>query len=163
MIEYAAFYGSQQIFRYLIDKGAELTPSLWLYAIHGKNVELIHLLEYNDVEPTITVIKDYMEVEEKSYIECLNESIKCHHNDIANYFIDKYLEKEDGKSNELLIQSLKYYNFSFIQNECINETSFCHLCHYDYYLLAEFILTNMNIDINYRAIAFTEIKNHFFQ
>ena len=51
LIEYSAFFGSIQIFRYLLMNNAELTPSLWLYAIHSKNAELIHLLESNEVPP----------------------------------------------------------------------------------------------------------------
>ena len=31
--------------------GVELTPSLLIYAIHGKNAEIIHLLEENHIEP----------------------------------------------------------------------------------------------------------------
>ena len=51
LIEYSAFYGSIQIFNFLRMNNVELSPSLWLYAIHGNNAELIHLLEENKVEP----------------------------------------------------------------------------------------------------------------
>ena len=51
LIEYAAFFGSIQIFQYLRLNKVDLKPSLWFFAIHGKNPELIHLLEENDVEP----------------------------------------------------------------------------------------------------------------
>ena len=49
LIEYAAFYGSFQIFQYLKLNNVDLKPSLWLYAIHGKNAEIIQLLENNQV------------------------------------------------------------------------------------------------------------------
>ena len=45
LIEYAVFFGSIQIFRYLIFNKVEMTPSLWLYTIHSRNPEIIHLLE----------------------------------------------------------------------------------------------------------------------
>ena len=40
LIEYAAFYGSLQILRYLVMNSVKLTPSLWIYAIHSANPEL---------------------------------------------------------------------------------------------------------------------------
>ena len=51
LIEYASFYGSLQIFQYLRMNNAILTPSLWYYAIHGKNAEIIHLLEEDHIIP----------------------------------------------------------------------------------------------------------------
>ena len=51
LIEYAAFFGSTQIFKYLYKNEVELTSSLWLYGIHSDNAEIIQLLEENKVEP----------------------------------------------------------------------------------------------------------------
>ena len=79
LIEYAVFFGSIQIFNYLRFEGAELTPSLWPLAILSKNAEMIHLLEENHVK-----------LEDKSYKQVFYESIKCHHNDITNYFINNF-------------------------------------------------------------------------
>ena len=50
LIEYAVFFGSIQIFNYLRLEGVELKPSLWYFAIHGRNSEIIHFLEDNHVE-----------------------------------------------------------------------------------------------------------------
>ena len=36
MIEYSAFFGSFQIFQYLLTNEVEVDSNLWLYAIHGK-------------------------------------------------------------------------------------------------------------------------------
>ena len=47
LIEYSAFFGSIQIFKYLLMNEAELRSSLWPYAIHSKNPVLLiylHLL-----------------------------------------------------------------------------------------------------------------------
>ena len=63
-----------------------------------------------------------------------------------------YLQNEDRKSHETFIQSLKYYNFLFIQNERINESSFLNLCQYDYYSLVFDLITNSDIDINKAVI-----------
>lgn len=51
LIKYAAFFGSIQIFQYLLLNGVELRPKLWLYAIYGRNAEIIHLIEVNHVQP----------------------------------------------------------------------------------------------------------------
>lgn len=135
LIEYAVFFGSIQIFNYLRLSGVELTPSLWLYAIHGKNADIIHILEENRIEP-----------EEKSYNECLKESIKCHHNDIANYIQNQYLL--NNNLNDIFANVLKWYNFQFEQNDLIDKSSFYHLCEYDYYTFANLLLKEVDIDIN---------------
>ena len=127
LIEYAAFYGSIQIFQYLRLNGVELPSSLWLYAIHSKNAELIHLLEENNVDPPT-----------KSYDQCLIEYIKCHHNDIANYF--KY--NFDIKDNEEILSSVyQFYNYFYFPNELKNDFDFFNLCSYNYSELVNFRMT----------------------
>ena len=117
LIEYAAFFGSVQIFSLLKNNEAYLTPSLWSYAIHSGNPELIHRL--GDIHET--------------YQKLFYESIKCHHNDIAQYFFNKYLQNKDEYSNETISRILKYLNFSFLEKKYINESAFGQLFHYDYY------------------------------
>ena len=62
----------------------EISPKIWLYAIHGNNFKIINFLEENHILP-----------ENLNYEKCLKESIKCHHNDISNYIIDNYIEEKD--------------------------------------------------------------------
>ena len=133
---------------------AELAPSLWLYAIHSKNADLIHLLEELHIKQTINDDNE----EEVSYIECFNESIKCHHNAITYYFINNYLQTEDESSKETFIQSLEYYNFLLLQNELVDKSSFCHLCHFDYYTLVKDLSTRSDFDIDINCI-----RNHVIQ
>ncbi|KAK8892248.1 hypothetical protein M9Y10_029471 [Tritrichomonas musculus] len=122
LIEYATFYGSIQIFRFLLINNVELTSSLWIYAIHSNNADLIHLLEENQIEP-----------DDKTYEKCLEESIKCHHNDIANYF----LNTRDLKNIDFNI-CLKYNNYDIIPKDK------------DYYSNYHISLMNLykSIDIN---------------
>ncbi|KAK8840474.1 hypothetical protein M9Y10_030679 [Tritrichomonas musculus] len=162
LIEYAAFFGSIQIFNYLKFNKVNLKPSLWIDVIHSKNAELIHLLEDNHIDPIISVVKNDEEIKEGSFKECFNESIKCHHNDIANYFLQNYLQNENEIPNETII---KYYNFAFLQKENVNEY-FCYLCYYDYYSLSKVILTSRDVNINGTAIQIVyinKIQNHVFQ
>ena len=128
LIEYAAFFGSIQIFQYLLMNNINLTPSLWRYVIHGRNADLVHLLEDNHVECDI----------EKNIIE----SIKCHHNQFANYFLN---------STQKSVQSyisvvLKYYNFEYLENEFINEIYFFDFCKNDYLSFVQKLLPNALIN-----------------
>lgn len=52
LIEYSAFYVSIQIFRYLIQNNVQLTENIWEYEIHGRNTEVIHMIEENQIDPT---------------------------------------------------------------------------------------------------------------
>ena len=144
LIEYSAFFGSIQIYRYLKLNGVELTPSLWLYAIHGNNPEMIHLLE-----------EDHVEMEDKSVTRYVIESMKCHHNELTNYFFNIYNHNNKGNDLDVTRQIFKYYNFipfseKFTQSLdtlydiCVSDISksfneqfnvFYILCQYDYPIL----------------------------
>ena len=137
LIEYAAFFGSVKIFNYLQENGNKLTPSLWLYAIHGKNNEIIRLLEENHIK-----------LEESEYSECFSEAIKCHHNEIADYIRNKYGAGKDEKSSLAFEQCLKSYNISLIQTNSVDQSSFCDLCQYDYFCLVDIISKDKGIDVH---------------
>ena len=125
LIEYSAFYGSIQIFKYLFQNQIDLTSSLWLYAIHGNNPEIIHFLEENQIYP-----------EDKTYKKCLEMSIKCHHNDFALYFQNNFIDKND----ELFqyYYGFHYYNFQFIPVEYLNKFFFYWAVKFDYFILVDF-------------------------
>ena len=141
LIEYAAFFGSVQIFKYLQRNKIKLTPSLWLHAIHGKNIEIIHLLEESNVKP-----------EEKKFTECFYEAIKCHHNEIMDYIGNNYKVKEYKKPDYSFIQCLKCYNISFMNSNSVNESSFFYFCQYDYFHFVDNLLKHKNININKKTI-----------
>ena len=104
LIEYSAFFGSIQIFNYLRMNGVEVTSNVIKYGIHSRNAELIMFFEEN--------LSIQLKLESGFY---LKESIKCHHNDFANYIKDNiYLE--DNFTNEDVHAIIKY---------CI------HYCNYD--------------------------------
>lgn len=88
LIEYAAFYCSIEIFQYLLLNGCELPSSLWKYVIHGRNAELIHILKENHVDG-------------QDYIECVEESIKCHHNEITDYIINSLVNLDEDKKMKI--------------------------------------------------------------
>ena len=125
LIEYAAFFGSIQIFQYLRFNNVPLESSLWLYSIHSKNANLIHLLEENQVEPN-----------DSSYEECFIESIKCHHNDIADYIIDCFLSNQ--KYGEKVTKNIiKKSNFKYFPDNFKENFSFYYLCKSEYKTLVD--------------------------
>ncbi|KAK8839930.1 hypothetical protein M9Y10_031645 [Tritrichomonas musculus] len=130
LIEYSAFFGSIQIFQYLLKNNAEMKSDLWSYAIHGRNPEIIFLLEENKVVHDDKIIK---------------ESIKCHHNEITEYFLDNAIEKEYSCDTF----AIKYYNFEFFPKSLESKSLFYYLCKYDYYFLVETLLNSTDIFINY--------------
>ena len=144
LIEYAVYFGSNQIFNYLRKNGAELNSSLWLYAVHGQNAEIINFLEENKILPSNTG--------QDSFEQIFKESIKCHHIDVANYIQNNYLQNEKEYANDTLNNCLKYYNFMFMQFDINNENLFCYLCRYDYYSLVLILFKKIDLDINKKII-----------
>ena len=136
-IEYSAFFGSIQIFKYLIVNKVKLNSDLWQYSMHGQNPEIIHLLEDNRVLP-----------DDDSYKKYFYESIKCHHNDFSSYFQDNYMKNGIGLDKlNLFSYALKYHNYEFFQNTWKNKFVFHDLCQFDYCYLVDLIMktTKMNI------------------
>ena len=130
LIEYSAFYGSIQIFQYLMRNDVKLTPSLWLYAIHSQNADLIHTLESNNVEKP-----------NNDYLECYLECIKCHHNDIAAYIENFYdLNDEARKREEIISTVFKYHNYAYFPTKIESSDEFFYLfCNNYIKLVNEFI------------------------
>lgn len=63
-----------KIFRFLIQNNVQLTENIWDYAIHGRNADIIHLIEENEIEPTK---------------KCIKNSIRFHHNEIKINLMNK--------------------------------------------------------------------------
>ena len=154
LIEYAVFYGSSQIFNYLRKNGVDLTSSLWLYAIHGDDAEIIQILEENKVLPPGV-----------SYDRCIKESIKCHHNHIVNYIINNLLNNANditkninfslNYNENICSYCFHYYNFAFYPTEIDDDFIFYYACEYDYFEIVEFYLKEKKMDINAKVIQIT--------
>ena len=136
LIEYAAFFGSIQIFKYLYLNGCKLTQSLWTYSIHGDDAEIIRILEEHKIKP-----------KDEKYEECYEESIKCHHNHIINYIESNYLSKQSKNHFDLYSYWYKHYDFALIPSK-LNEDSLYDLIEYDFYTLIELLLKQKKININ---------------
>lgn len=143
LIEYAAYFGSTQIFKYLYQNGVKLDEQLWLYAIHGDDPEIIHILE--EEKP--------IKLQEIHIKEC----IKCHHNHILNYMMTNYSDKENDYENidckqnyrrNIVRHCFHYYNFCFLPDKINNQADFLYACQYDHFSIARYMLNTFKIDIN---------------
>ena len=134
LIEYAAFFGSIQIFNYLRFNRVELNSNLWIYSIHSKNSELIHLLESIQVPPP-----------NDSFESCLIESIKCHHNDLAKYF-ENTKTIENCKEN-VVESSFKYYNYEYLPDNMVQNYIFFNLVQNKYMKVVDIWLNSKKEDI----------------
>ena len=137
LIEYSAFFGSSQIFKYLFFNGVSLTQSLWLYAIHGDNAEIFSILKDNHIEP-----------EDSTFEECYNEAVKCHHNHIVNYIEINFLKIDSNIKSDFLIQYLENYNFLLLNEDSINPNAFFYFCCYNYFYIVNELLQIGNVDVN---------------
>lgn len=144
LIEYSAFYGSIQIFKFLLLNKVPLTPSIWLYFIHGRNNELIHLLEEKNVEKP-----------DNSWEAILKESIKCHHNEISNYILSNYIDESNEKNDienkfdeNIYAYGFHYYNYEFIPDDIQNKYIFYYACRYNFIEIVKILLKDKNLDIN---------------
>ncbi|KAK8854420.1 hypothetical protein M9Y10_016982 [Tritrichomonas musculus] len=141
LIEYSAFFGSIQIFKYLFLNKVRCDRFLWQYAIHGNNFEIIHILEEMKFE--------FFENFNFVYL-CYEEAVKCHHNEIANYFLENYLDESYSKKNSysFLAVFMNYYNFEFIELDDLKNISILNAVEFDYDYFAEYLLKNNNIVLN---------------
>lgn len=114
---------------------------LFLYSIHSRNQELIHLLESIDKE-SIDYGKGFL------------ESIKCHHNEISEYIETNFLPQnnEIRRDDNFLSTIMNFHNFSYFTSE-IEKSEFFYLCYYKYENLVELYMYNEKR--NYK-----ETKNH---
>lgn len=146
LIEYSAFCGSIQIFKYLCNQKVQLETSIWPYAVHGRNVEIIHFLEEQKIK-TLCDTFQYLII----------ESIKCHYNEITEYFQSNLCENEKIYNNYLYRKSLKSYNFIFFTDKNVshlinsskNLNAPFYFSKYDYFLIIEFLCNKKICDINH--------------
>ncbi|KAK8882515.1 hypothetical protein M9Y10_045157 [Tritrichomonas musculus] len=141
LLEYSTFFGSIQIFKFLLLNGARLTPSLWIFAIHGQNPDIIHLLEEKKIQPL-----------DCSFKECLKESIKCHYVNITSYILNSISDGyqiDDLDFSSLIIDN---HNYSYFPTDLENPSIFLDLCKYNYVNLVKLLLKTKKIDVNQSVI-----------
>lgn len=141
LIEYAAFYGSHQIFQFLRISGVEMTGNIWLYAMHGNNGEIIHSLEENGIHPADT-----------SYRECLEMSVRFNSEDISSYIQSNLLKNVNDKNFLYFPYNFQYRNYCLFPETVNNSYSFYFLCKYNYVFLVRSLLEINQVNVNSMTI-----------
>ena len=138
LIEYAAFFGSIQIYEYLYLNGVAVNGSLWLYGIHSNNSDFLrNHIESKGIKPT-----------DETCEEILNESIKCHHNEIARYIQENLIDEKQMIKSKNRIQfnervfniAFKYNNYSFFLANFNDGCAFCNCCQYKYDTIVDLLI-----------------------
>lgn len=125
-----------------------MKSSLWIYAVHSRNPDLIHLLEEYKIQPP-----------NDSYFKCLKESMKCHHNEFVDYIqnnlIDSnlILQSNNSYKNNIFSYSVHYHNYAYLLTNLKRRFAFNYLCKYNYIDLVKYFIKSKEIDINYKIKA----------
>ncbi|KAK8867164.1 hypothetical protein M9Y10_010140 [Tritrichomonas musculus] len=158
-IEYAAFFGSIEIFEYLISNTVTIDSNLLLFAVHSNSPIIMSFFEEIQID-----------ADNKFYKKCLNEAIKCHHNEMANYIQQNYINQKPRKSEIInyfklekndqefymkgvVACSLKYYNFAFFPNKPNDKYLLFYAAKFNYYKIVEFLLNSRKINVNEKVIS----------
>ncbi|KAK8852936.1 hypothetical protein M9Y10_017930 [Tritrichomonas musculus] len=149
LIQYAAFYGSAQIFQYLRREGNELDNSIWIYAIHGENDEIIHYLEDNNINPP-----------NNTYESCIKESIKSHNHLMFNYIENNLIdEKYENYDQNIISYCFNFYNFAYFPEEINTKYIFSYACKYGYLTIVNYLINSGNIDTSEESIILIKLFN----
>lgn len=134
LVEYAAFYGSFRIFQFLCSHFAEVNPHIWNYAVHGRNMDIIHILEKCNVAPKDSSL--------------IIEAIRAFHNEIALYLNHSFSSTENENGHAFCFNGLRCYNFIFTRSRYIDGNFFYDACKYDHYIIVESLLSSKSVDVN---------------
>ena len=135
LLDYAFFCGSIQVVEYLLSQGEKLTATLWIYAIHSNNAEIIQLLEDKNTSLKVGVC----------YGTWLKEALKCQHNDVATYIQENYNQFS-------CTWCFQFFNYSKLSECEINNEFFLCACKYNYIELVKLLLNDARIDVNYTPV-----------
>ena len=138
LIQYASFFGSIQIIKYLDLNNVTIDESTWLYVIHSRNPELIHFLEDSKVKPNP---------------KFFTESIKCHYNEITEYLKEIFYNDYPLDWFNTNFASLKYHNYSYFPKILDKDDAFC-IIKYDYINIFKTFLQKELIKVNGEYISF---------
>lgn len=132
LFEYAAFNGSFNILKSIESNKIQFKDSIWFHAIHGNNLDIINFLEEKHISKNDQTFKQYYK-----------ESIKCHHNSIAEYIKNNHMKQAKPDVNDAVVP-IKYHNYAFLNPDFNDKKLINNLCHYDYPLLVKIYYVKNN-------------------
>ncbi|KAK8871454.1 hypothetical protein M9Y10_007183 [Tritrichomonas musculus] len=137
-IEYAAFFGSIQICKYLLLRDVSFDDSIGKFVINGRNLDLFHIFEDRHIN--------------MKSMNCLSQAVRYRYYDIMNYIIENSDVGKDEINNAIFQFCLKYHNFECLPNDHDLKSSFGNLVKYDYVFLVGYLLDMGSVDVNERIL-----------
>ena len=101
LIQYSAFYGSFQIFKYMVENQPDiLDETVWEFAFYGENKQIIDNIENHNIP-----------ISNKTIRSCIMNSIRSHQNDTFEKLLNRFLtEKNEEKEKEEINQIITKYD-----------------------------------------------------
>ena len=139
-----------------------LKRSCWLYAIHCPNEEVIGLLESNHINapspdfdsPNKNTNSKYYEFVDPNDI-IVKEAIKCHHNEVAYYILNSFVNQKTNNLNiennfdkNIYAYAFQYFNFEFFPNDQNYKFILYYACKFNYFNLVELLMKGKNVNLN---------------
>ena len=92
---------------------------------------------------------------DNSYEKILKESIKCHHNNFADYIMNNLMNYNNviRNTDQKVFENIYYYgfhyhNYLYFSRHIHQKYTFFYLCQFNYYRLVKYCLKSKRIDIN---------------
>lgn len=141
------FKDNKRILLYLHKKGIikihkELFEKLGLNNFKKESHENITVSEYTKRIISEIDAKKHSNIDYEIFFY---DAIRDHHNDIAKYVKDNFLQNE---SKSMINEGLQFYNFEYIQYDDLKKASLLELVKYEYYILVNDFIKMPDIDIN---------------
>ena len=156
LIDYAAFFGSIQIFEYLFFEKHQLSINSMVYSVHGNNPTLFHRIEEKTENK-----KDLP----KYFQNALIEAINCHQNKYVDFICISLTTKIEENRN-LISLCIKSFNFELFPENLSSNYNFYFLCQYNHFTFVDILLKTTSFDINEMVILnqkkFYSISKYFF-
>lgn len=159
LIDYAAFYGAINIFRFIftyMNNDPKYKQNIWLYLAHCPNEDIMKILNENNIKiPSSSYNFNPFNEKVDPYDIVLEESIKCHHIDFANFIFQNYINEkimsyntENNFERNVYAYAFKYRNYVFFPSDMNYKFLFYYACKYNYYEVVEFMLKCKSINLN---------------
>ena len=105
IINFSAFYGSINIFKYLIMNNSKISENICMYAIAGRNFEIIHILEQKNFK----------------FRNCLKMSVKYHCYDLTDWLLMNFECEPIFLQETVQLYNYEAFLFFLNNNYLVNE------------------------------------------
>lgn len=90
-----------------------------------------------------------VEIPDPTYQSLLKEAVKCYYNDIASYFNDNKIKRNDDFYGNIHFYGVKYHNYSFFPDGINYKYIFLYICKFNYKSLVKLYIKYGKVDLNY--------------